>query len=116
MRANYRYGSSAGNAAATAAALMINSEMSDPNALPFHIGQEDIVVPIKEQGDEDFNATESTSEPQKGEETEYEDENEYVIINRILERASQSGAFLDSEIYQKGSVKVQTYHKRALVI
>lgn len=45
MRANYRYGSTAGNAAATAAALMLNSEMSDPTALPFHIGQEDILIP-----------------------------------------------------------------------
>jgi hypothetical protein len=47
MRANYRYGS--GNAAAAGAALIINAEMSDPNALPFHIGQEDIVIPIKDQ-------------------------------------------------------------------
>jgi hypothetical protein len=50
MRANYRYGQGgSGNAAATSAALIINAEMSDPNALPFHIGQEDIVIPIKEQ-------------------------------------------------------------------
>ena len=53
MRANYRYGSAAGNAAATAAALMINSEMSDPNALPFHIGQEDILIPNKDIGEEE---------------------------------------------------------------
>ena len=39
-----------------------------------------------------------------------------MIINRIIERAAQNGAFLESEVYQKGSVKVQTYHKRALVI
>ena len=50
MRANYRYGGAAGNAAATAAALMLNAEMSDPNALPFHIGQEDILVPSKAEG------------------------------------------------------------------
>jgi len=33
-----------------------------------------------------------------------------------MDRVSQNGAFLESEVYQKGSVKVQTYHKRALVI
>ena len=51
MRANYRFsgGSASSNAAAQAAALLVNSERSDPNALPFHIGQEDIVVPIKDE-------------------------------------------------------------------
>lgn len=53
MRANYRYGGAAGNAAATAAALILNAEMSDPNALPFHIGQEDILLPAKLNGEDD---------------------------------------------------------------
>ena len=36
--------------------------MSDPNALPFHIGQEDIVIPIKEQ--EEHEGASSGSNPQ----------------------------------------------------
>jgi hypothetical protein len=102
MRANYRYGGgSQGNAAAAAAAMILNAEMSDPNALPFHIGQEDILVPIKEEEEGASGEGHGTDE-KVPEETEYEEENEYVIINRILERASQTGAFLESEIYQKG--------------
>ena len=66
---------------------MINAEMSDPNALPFHIGQEDIVIPLKDQEGTNNDEVPSSGN-ERGEETEYEEENEYVIINRILERAA----------------------------
>jgi hypothetical protein len=59
--------------------MMLNAEMSDPNSIPFHIGFEDIALHIKSAEEE--NTAESSEE-------EYEEENEYVIMNRIVERAA----------------------------
>jgi rRNA pseudouridine-1189 N-methylase Emg1 (Nep1/Mra1 family) len=50
------------------------------------------------------------------EEPEYDEENEYIIINRILERAAAAAAESNPDSDQKSRIYVQTYHKRVLVV
>lgn len=109
-----------------AAAFLMNGggygspESIELNTIPFHLGQEDILIPVSSSDNENL-TKETSSNGQNGqnfEEPEDDEENEYIIINRILERAAAAAAESnpDSENYQKSRIYVQTYHKRVLVV
>jgi hypothetical protein len=59
-------------------------ESVELNMIPFHLGQEDIMIPLTEEEEQMIKANASQGQN----DIEFDEDNEYVIVNRLLERAA----------------------------